>query len=78
MCTVVRVNLCIQDPLEVKCKGIREVEGVADKEECTVHTINITSQWQYFVVCCLISYASNVFGSHRICICLPSTHKLVI
>jgi hypothetical protein len=68
---------CISRPLEVKAKGIRGVGGVADKEAYTVHTINITSQWQYFVACCLNSYASNVFGLCSICVCFPSTGKLV-
>jgi hypothetical protein len=36
--------------------------GVADKEAYTVHTINIASQRQYFVVRCLNSYIGNVFG----------------
>jgi hypothetical protein len=52
--TVVRANLCNQDPLEVKGKGIRGVGGVADKEAYTVYTIDIISQWQYFAARCLL------------------------
>jgi hypothetical protein len=59
--TVVGANLCIRGPLEVNGKGIRGVGAVADKEIYTVHTINITSQQQYFVAHCLISYVSNVW-----------------
>jgi hypothetical protein len=64
--------------LEVKGKGIRGVGGVASKEACTVHTINIISQRQYFVARCHSSHIGNVFGSCRICICFPSTSKLVM
>jgi hypothetical protein len=75
--TVVGANLCAPDPLEVKGKGIRGMEGVADKEAYAVH-VDIISQWQYFVACHLISYVSNAFGLHSICVCFPSTCKLVI
>jgi hypothetical protein len=34
---------------------------VIDKEACTVHTINITSQRQYFVASCLSSCVGNAF-----------------
>jgi hypothetical protein len=64
--TVVGANLCARDPLEIKCKGIRGVGGVADKEAEAVHTINIISQRQYFVARYLISYVGNSFGLHRI------------
>jgi hypothetical protein len=50
--------------LEVKGKGIRWVGGAADKEAHTVHSFNIISQRQYFVVRGLISFV-NVFGLHR-------------
>jgi hypothetical protein len=60
--------------LEVKGKGIR---GVADKEAYTVHTTNIISQRQYFVVRCLTSYVGNVFGLHTVCVFLLYTYKLV-
>jgi hypothetical protein len=53
------------------------VGGGADKEAFTVHTINIISQRQYFVAHCLSSYVGNVFGEHSICVCFPSTRKLV-
>jgi hypothetical protein len=76
--TVVGANLCIQGPLEVKGKGIRGVDRVADKEAYTVHIINNISPQQYFVAHCLISYVGNVFGSHNMCICFPSTHKIVM
>jgi hypothetical protein len=32
-------------------------------EACTVHTIKIISQWQYFVGRCVSSYVDNGFGS---------------
>jgi hypothetical protein len=63
--TVVRVNLCVRCPLEIKGKRITGVGGVSDKEAYTVHTINIISQWQYFVSCCFSSYVGNVFGLHN-------------
>jgi hypothetical protein len=49
--------------------------GGADKEACTVRTVNIISQRQYFVARCLIFNASNVFSLHSICVCftLPSS-----
>jgi hypothetical protein len=75
---VVGANLCARDPLELKGKGFRGVGGVADKEAYTVHTVNIISQRQYFVARCLISYVGNAFGLHSICICFPSTRKLVM
>jgi hypothetical protein len=62
--TVVGENLFIWGPLEVKCKGIR---GAADKEEFSVDTINIISQWQYFVARWLSSCVDNVFGLHSMC-----------
>jgi hypothetical protein len=37
--TVVRANLCVWGPLEIKGKDIRGLGGVAGKEACTVHTI---------------------------------------
>jgi hypothetical protein len=75
--TVVGANLCPRDPLEVKGKVVIGTGGVADKEAYTVHTINIISQLQYFVSRCLSSYVGNVFGLHSICVCFPSTRKLV-
>jgi hypothetical protein len=69
--------MCARDPLEVKGKGIRGVGGVADKETCTVHTINIISQRQCFVTRCLISCVCNVFGLYSICVFL-CTRKLVM
>jgi hypothetical protein len=60
--TIVVANLCVRSPLDVKDKGIRGVGGTVDKDTCTVHTINIISQWQYFVARCLSSYVGNVFG----------------
>jgi hypothetical protein len=75
--TVVGVNLCARDPLEVKGMGISGVGGVADKEAYTVHTINIISQRQYFVARSLSSYVDNVFGLRSICVFFPSTCKLV-
>jgi hypothetical protein len=71
---VIRANLCARDPLEVKGKGIR---GVADKEAHTVYTIDIVSQRQYVVAHCLSSYVGDVFGLHSICVCFPSTRKIV-
>jgi hypothetical protein len=44
--TVVGANLYVSCPLEVKGKVIRGVRGVADKEACTVRTINIIPQRQ--------------------------------
>jgi hypothetical protein len=73
---VVRANLCVRRPLEVKGKGIRKVGGVADKDACTVHSFNF-SQRQYFVARCLSSYVGNVFGTHSTCVCFPFTRKLV-
>jgi hypothetical protein len=73
----VGMNLYVSCPLEVKDKGIRGVEGVEVQEAFTVHTINIISQQQYFVAHCLISSVSNVFGLHSICVCFPSTCKVV-
>jgi hypothetical protein len=70
---VIGANLCARDPLEVTGKGIREVGGVTDKEACTVHTINIISQRQYFVAHCLSSYV----GLHSMCVCFPSMCTLV-
>jgi hypothetical protein len=54
------------------------VRRVADKKAYTVHTMNITSQWQYFTACCLMSYLGTVLPLHGMCICFPSTHKLVM
>jgi uncharacterized membrane protein len=51
--------------------------GVADKEEYSIHTTNIISQRQYFVARCLSSYVSNVFELRSMCVCFPSTRKLV-
>jgi hypothetical protein len=68
--TIVGAN---RGPLEVKGKEVQGVGGVADKEAYTVHTINIISQRQYLVACCLISYVGNVFGLHSICVYFPST-----
>jgi hypothetical protein len=62
--TVVGANLCARDQLKLKGKGIRGMEGSADKEAYTVRTTNIISQRQYFVARCLISYVGNVFGLH--------------
>jgi hypothetical protein len=73
-CTLVGMNLCIPHLLEVKGKGVRVV---ADKGAYTVHTINIIFQQQYLVANCLSSYVSIVFGLHSMCICFPSTCKLV-
>jgi hypothetical protein len=67
------MNLCVPRPLEVNGKGIRGVEGAADNEAYTVHTINIISQRQYFVARCLSSYVGNVFDLHSTCVCFPST-----
>jgi hypothetical protein len=76
--TVVGVNLCHQGPLRVNGKGIRGVGRVSDKETYTVHITNVISPQRYFVAHCLISYVGNVFGLHSMCICFPSTHKLVM
>jgi hypothetical protein len=38
LCTVVGANLRVRRPLEVKCKGIKGVGGVAGKEAYTVQT----------------------------------------
>jgi hypothetical protein len=70
-------NLCVPRLLEVKGKGISGVGEVADKETYTVNTINIISPRQYFVARCLSSYIGNVFGLHSICVCFPSTRKLM-
>jgi hypothetical protein len=53
--------------VKVKCKGIREVGGVADKEAYTVHKKNIISQRKYFAARCLSSYVGNVFGLRSTC-----------
>jgi hypothetical protein len=55
----------------------QRVGEVADKEAHTVHTINIISQRQHFVGSCLILCVDNVFSLHSICVCFPSTRKLV-
>jgi hypothetical protein len=60
---VVGTNLCVRRLLEVKDKGIRGMEGVADKEACIIHAFNNISLRQYFVARCLSSCVSNVFGS---------------
>jgi hypothetical protein len=49
---------------------------VADKETYCPYN-NIISQWQYFVARYLSSYVGNVFGVDSICVCFPSTRKLV-
>jgi hypothetical protein len=41
---------------------MRKVKVVTGKEANTVHTINIISQQQYFVACCLSYCIGNVFG----------------
>jgi hypothetical protein len=74
---IVGANLCVPGPLEVKGKGIREMGEVADKEAYTVQTINIISQRQYFIARCLSFYVGYVFGLHSMCLCFPSTRKLV-
>jgi hypothetical protein len=51
-------------------RGSEGQERVAGKEAYTVETINVISQWQYFVACSLSSYVGNVSD-------LPSTRKLV-
>jgi hypothetical protein len=51
-------------------RGSEGWEGVAGKEAYTVHTTNITSQWQYFVAHWPSSYVGNFFG-------FPSILKLV-
>lgn len=58
-------------------KVIRGVGEVADKEACTVHTVNIISQRQYFAARCLSCYVGNVFGLHCKCFYFPSRRKLV-
>jgi hypothetical protein len=58
--------MCARDPLEAKCKGIRGVGEIADKEADTVHTINIISQRQYVVARCLSSYCGYDFGLQSI------------
>jgi hypothetical protein len=61
-------------------RGREEIRGMgeaADREAYYVHTVNIISQRQYIVGCCLISYVDNVFGLHSMCVCFPSTRKLV-
>jgi hypothetical protein len=75
--TVVGANLCVRGPLQVKGKGIRRMGGVTGKETCTVHTFNIISERQYFVTRCLSSFVGDVFGLRSICVCFPSTRKLV-
>jgi hypothetical protein len=44
----------------------------------SIHTINIISQQQYFAAHCLSSCVGNVFCLHSICVCFPSTKKLVM
>jgi hypothetical protein len=56
----------------VNGKGFRGFEGVADKKA----KIEI-SQRQHFVVSCLSSCDGNVFGLRTVCVCFPSTRKLV-
>jgi hypothetical protein len=51
MCsTVVGTKPCVLHLLEIKGRGVR---GLAGKETYTVQTINIISQWQYFLARCL-------------------------
>jgi hypothetical protein len=45
------------------------MRGEADMEAYTVCTINIISQWQYFVARCLITCVDNGFGLHSMCMC---------
>jgi hypothetical protein len=58
----VGANMYVPGLLEVKGKGIRGVGGIPGKESYIIHTTNIISQRQYFVVHSLISYIGNVFG----------------
>lgn len=48
-------------------KGIRGVEGLAEKEAHAVHTISIISHPQYFVSRCLIC-VDNVLPLRSICV----------
>jgi hypothetical protein len=68
--TLVGAHLCVRRSLEEKGKEIR---GVTDREAYTVHTINIISRRQYFVARCHSSCVGNVFGLHRMCVCLPTS-----
>jgi hypothetical protein len=72
--TVVGANLYVQRSLQAKGKGII---GVADEAAYTVQTININSQWQYFVARCLSCCDGDVFALHSTCVCFPSTPTLV-
>jgi hypothetical protein len=51
--------------------------AVTDKEAYVARPCDIISQRQCFVDRSLISYVGNVFGLHGICVCFPSTRKLV-
>jgi hypothetical protein len=72
---VVRANVCVRGPLELKGKVISEMRGVADKQMFSARITNIILQLQYV----LDRYVGNVFGSHSsICDCFSSTRKLVM
>jgi hypothetical protein len=38
--------------------------GAADKDVCTLHSVNIISQRDFAVARCLISYIGDIFGLH--------------
>jgi hypothetical protein len=61
---VAGANLHARDALEVKGTEIRGAGGTADNEAHAVRTINITSQWQCFVVHYLSFYVGNIFCLH--------------
>lgn len=49
--------------------GSEGLGGETDKEACTIHAINISSQRQYFVARRLISSAGNCFDCRNYFIC---------
>jgi hypothetical protein len=52
----------------VKGEEIRGVRGVADKGVCTVHTVNIIPQLQYFLAGCLGVCVCDVFCLRSACV----------
>jgi hypothetical protein len=75
--TVVGANLAFHVRQKQKVTGSEGLGGIADKEEHTLHSLDVIFQWQYFVARCPSSSVGKVFGLHSICFCFPSTLKLV-